>query len=370
MRIFLIVGMALSAAPLSLLAQAPVADSLKTGKEIFEATCVGCHGPDGKGMREASRGFEAPPTFPDFSDCSTTNREPDDDWRSIIHRGGPIRGFSEIMPSFTEALRRDQIELVLQYVRGFCTDPSHPRGDMNFPKALITEKAFPEDEIVMTNSFNTKGLRSIGTTMVYEKRFGVRNQFEVAVPFSFNRQPSKSWLGGVGDMVLGYKRVVTARRKTGSILSVAGEVIFPTGNASRDLGKGVSIFETWAAFGQMLPRGSFLQIQTGAEFPTHNDNANRAAFFRAAIGKTFRQDQGFGRQWSPMLEFLSDREFATGEKTNWDIMPEMQVTLNKRHHIRFSAGVKLPANNRPGRSPEVMFYLLWDTFDGGLREGW
>jgi hypothetical protein len=321
-------------------------------------------------MREASRGFEAPATFPDFSDCLSTNREPDVDWRSIIHRGGPVRGFSEIMPSFTEALRKEQIDLVLNYVRGFCTDKKWPRGEMNFPKALVTEKAFPEDEVLLTTSFNTKGLRGITHTLVYEKRFGVRNQLEVAVPFVYSHESTPRWRGGVGDMVLGYKRVLAAKVETGSIFSVAAEGIFPTGNASQGFGKGTGVFETWAAFGQALPRDSFLQLHSGVELPVKTDVANKAAFFRAAIGKTFSQDHGFGRQWSPMVEFLSDRELAKGEKTIVDIMPEMQVTLNKRHHIRFSVGVQLPANYRPGRSPQVMFYLLWDTFDGGLREGW
>jgi hypothetical protein len=46
------------------------------------------------------------------------------------------------------------------------------------------------------------------------------------------------------------------------------------------------------------------------------------------------------------------------------------VTLSRRQHIMASFGVRVPANNRAGRPVQVMFYLLWDWFDGGLREGW
>jgi hypothetical protein len=41
---------------------------LDTGKEIFEAACIGCHGPGATGQPPDTLGFEPPATFPDFSD--------------------------------------------------------------------------------------------------------------------------------------------------------------------------------------------------------------------------------------------------------------------------------------------------------------
>src|SRR2546428_8828879 len=108
--------------PAALFAQ--IADSgelpLNTGKEIYQAACIGCHAPDGKGMPRTTVGFEVP--VPDFTECIQTSREPNSDWKAVIHNGGPARGFSEIMPSFAEALNPDQIEKVVQYMRGFCRD--------------------------------------------------------------------------------------------------------------------------------------------------------------------------------------------------------------------------------------------------------
>jgi hypothetical protein len=46
------------------------------------------------------------------------------------------------------------------------------------------------------------------------------------------------------------------------------------------------------------------------------------------------------------------------------------VTLNRRQHIRASVGVRTPVNNRMGRSTQIVFYLLWDWFDGGFTAGW
>src|SRR5262245_35613680 len=77
--------------------QAPRVQQLHSGKEIFEAACVACHGHDGKGAPQAALGFDPPATFPDFTDCNATTREADQDWSAIIHDGGPSRGFSQIM---------------------------------------------------------------------------------------------------------------------------------------------------------------------------------------------------------------------------------------------------------------------------------
>jgi mono/diheme cytochrome c family protein len=341
---------------------------LETGREIFEAACIGCHGPGGTGQPPSTLGFEPPETFPDFSDCKGSAREKTYDWRSVIHEGGRARGFVEIMPSFGEALNADQIAKVMQYLREQCTDTRWPLGELNFPRPLVTEKAFPEDEYVLQSGITTGAPREATTKVIYEKRFGPRQQLEFVVPFNFLQRENSSWVAGIGDFVLGYKRTLFSNTK--SILSWVGEVSTPTGNKTVGLGSGYTVFETFAAFGQMLPRRSFIQIQTGAEVPAHRDKAPRAAFFRTAIGKTFAQNRGFGRIWTPMFEFIADREFETGARTNWDVVPQLQVSLSKRQHVFANFGLRTPANNRTGRATELVFYVLWDWFDGGLREGW
>jgi hypothetical protein len=61
-----------------------------------------------------------------------------------------VRGFSEEMPAFGEALTEEELGRVIAYVQTFCTDRSWPRGELNLPRAFFTEKAFPEDEAVST----------------------------------------------------------------------------------------------------------------------------------------------------------------------------------------------------------------------------
>ncbi len=71
-----------------------------------------------------------------------------------------------------------------------------------------------------------------------------------------------------------------------------------------------------------------------------------------------------------MLELLAARDLESGAATHWDLVPQMQVTLNKRQHLMINVGVRFPLNDRLGRSTQVITYFLWDWFDGGLRDGW
>src|SRR6185436_9881313 len=129
---------------------APPVSTLKldTGKQIYEAGCVSCHGPDRAGQPQHLAGFEPPATFPDFTDCPTSTVEPDVQWRAIINHGGAARAFSQIMPSFKDLLTAGQIDKVIGYLRSLCTEPKWPQGDLNLPRPIVTEKAFPENETV------------------------------------------------------------------------------------------------------------------------------------------------------------------------------------------------------------------------------
>ena len=71
-----------------------------------------------------------------------------------------------------------------------------------------------------------------------------------------------------------------------------------------------------------------------------------------------------------MIEVVSDRDFVEGATANIDVVPQFQVTLNRRQHVRANVGLQIPTGNREGRSTQVAFYLLWDRQDGGLFEGW
>lgn len=122
-------------------------------------------------------------------------------------------------------------------------------------------------------------------------------------------------------------------------------------------------------FNQALPSDGFLQIQAGFELPTNKARANNEIFWRTAIGKTYFEHV-WGRAWSPMVEVLGARELGSHGETEWDLVPELQVSLSGLQHVLLNVGMRLPVNERERRSKAVVVYLLWDWFDGGLFSNW
>jgi len=337
-----------------------------TGRQIFEIGCAACHGLHGDGVGQELVAFDEP--LPRFSDCSFSSREPDADWVAVVHDGGPARGFARMMPAFGGVLSEQQILSALQHARAFCPEPDWPRGNLNFPRALFTEKAFVEDEVVVTSRVATEGPGSVSSKLIYEQRFGARSQMEVIVPYAVMER-RRDWAGGLGDVALGLKHAALVNQSSGTILAVASEIIFPTGDNQRGFGKGIFILEPFVSVGQALPSDSFLHAQVGLEVPLESDEGELESFWRLAIGQTYTTGR-FGRGWTPMVEVLGARAVEDDATTHWDVVPQMQVTLSTRQHIMMAVGARLPVNDREDRSVEGVFYLLWDWFDGGIDEGW
>lgn len=341
--------------------------SAMTGQELYRAACAACHGTDGRGQPLAVRGFDIDP--PDFTDCSLTTPEADLDWLSVVHQGGPVRAFDRMMPAFGDELTEAQIALVIHHVRTFCTERGWPRGDLNLPRPFVTEKAFPENEAVVTAAVATGGDRSIETQLLYEHRVGRRGQYEVFVPFAAHESAVAGWQLGVGDIGAAYKHVLYDSLPRGSIVSAGAELKFPTGNSSRTFGKGVTMFEAFGTISQTLPNDGFLHAHAGIEAPADPDLAAKESFWRVALGKSFMANR-WGRAWSPMVEVLGARELEDGSAAEWDMLPQLQVSLSTRQHVLINVGVRVPMSQRKERQSSVLVYLLWDWFDGGFFSGW
>jgi hypothetical protein len=204
---------------------------------------------------------------------------------------------------------------------------------------------------------------------LYEHRIGSRAQYEVTLPIVAQQtEPGGAWGRGIGDVELALRRTFYANFDRGSIFAAGGAVVLPTGKESEGLGNGFWIYEPFAMWDQFLGRNGFVQVHTGIEIPSDQTAGTKEGFVRTAFGYTLAQDQGFGRAWTPMFEVLA--AMPEGAATEWDVVPQVQISLSKLQHVLLNVGVRLPLNARDERKPEVLTYVLWDWFDGGLFDFW
>jgi hypothetical protein len=157
----------------------------KPGKNFLGRRAQPVMAPMAEGCRKTWQGSRGHGHSRDFTACDQTTPEPNINWQDVITHGGRARGFSDIMPSFSAALTPEQVDDLVAYLRSFCRDSRWPRGELNLPRALVTEKAYPEDEVVLSTSFNARGAPGGTSHIIHEQRFGKNNQIEVDVPVNF-----------------------------------------------------------------------------------------------------------------------------------------------------------------------------------------
>ncbi len=85
---------------------------------------------------------------------------------------------------------------MIDHVRTFCAERGWPRGDLNLPRPFVTEKAFPENEAVLTTTIVPGHERSVGNQFLYEHRVGRRGQYELFVPFDLHESAASAWQVG------------------------------------------------------------------------------------------------------------------------------------------------------------------------------
>jgi mono/diheme cytochrome c family protein len=348
------------------------AGQARTGQRLYREACAACHGIDGTGAPSSTVGFQTP--LPDFSSCNFASREPNGDWYYVVAEGGPARAFDPMMPAFGDALSEAEIMRVLDYIRTFCGNTDWPRGELNLPRPLVTTKAYPEDEVVLASSINLDQDDRIENELIYEQRFGARNQFEIILPFGWSEQANSQtgdteWTSSLGDLGLALKRVMFHSLERGSIVSLGAEVFLPTGDEDEGFSSDTTVFEPYVSYGQLLPADFFFQFQGGAGLPLDTDRANEEAFWRGALGRTFIFGQ-YGRAVSPMVELLGSKELVSEANTHWDLVPQVQIPLNRRQHVSVGAGARIPLNDTDSRETSYLVYILWDWFDGGFFAGW
>ena len=317
-----------------------------TPEDVYRAACMTCHGVDGKGGSKAASATCRCPTSP-----TARSRRP-----SPIPTGRPSStkadrsaASTSHMPAFGDALSAEEIGLAVRHLRTFCTEPAWPRGDLNLPRAFFTEKAFPENEAVWTTGVHAAptGSRS-ATTWSTSAASARATRSRSSCRSTFSRRRAGSWTRGLGDVAVAFKRAFYASMKTGRIAAAGVEVALPTGKEELGLGNGFTIFEPFAMWGPgAAAQHRSCRCTAASRCRPTQSKGKKEAYLRTAIGTTFAQNRGFGRAWSPQVEVLWAR--PEGGASEWDVVPQLQVTLSKLQHVMVAGGVRIPLNERDER---------------------
>jgi len=93
---------------------APAAHA-QDAKQLYKEKCNTCHGPNGKGDGPVGKALKPPP-----ADLDTVLKgKADADIAKIIKEGGKAVGKSALMPAFGSKFTDEQIQALVQYVKGF-----------------------------------------------------------------------------------------------------------------------------------------------------------------------------------------------------------------------------------------------------------
>lgn len=324
-----------------------------SGRSMYNAWCARCHGEDGRGLVEELE-LEAPP--PDFADCSFNSREPRKDWKAVVAHGGPARGLSWSMPAWGEAISEEQIDLIIDYIKTFCTDTRWPKGELNFRRPQVTAKAFPENEALMIPVYTHSQSRGSTTKFVYEERVGPRGQWEVSVPFTANHSNATR---GIGDIELSGKYALFDSFESLFILSGGLELGIPTGSKTKGFGSGRWKLAPYLAAAKGFER---LVLQSSIKYEQPLGGEERELLYNLAF--TFPlTDAKHGLM--PMLELNGMKSFENGSNTLF-LTPQLYIGLVRRGHIALSVGTQIPIAGERPFDYRIMTFFLWEYMDGGL----
>jgi mono/diheme cytochrome c family protein len=297
-------------------------DPLLHGRGVFEQNCIMCHGADAKGTGQLAAALPVRPA--NLTDCKLTAEDPVEVLQGIIRHGGPYAGRSSVMPAFGTVLSNSDIADVARYVKSLCADPDWVPGELNFPRPLLTGKAFPEQEMIVGGRFGRNGKSVSEYVGILEYRVNGRTNIEIksrALSINPNIGPTES---GIGDTTLSVKRVLAFSPLYRTLASAGVELTLPTGSDRRGLGDGSVVFEPYLRAGVDW-RQFVVQVAGALALPARTSNINSEGKVDVAIGRYFFPDPRL--QITPMIELNTTTRISGPSygQTKSAILPQVRV---------------------------------------------
>ncbi len=331
-----------------------------SGSDIYAEACASCHGQDGRG---APAGTRITVPLPNFTDCVTATAETTANWTALVRNGGKFLGLSDQMPAFGDALTDAEILAVIAHIRGFCESAQYPLGDLNYPRPIFVEKAFPEDEVVFSFQYQSASPEeTAGWEAAIEKRIGPRGQVELSLPAAVVDSKAGGHTAGVGDLGLSYKQALFADPGWNTIVSGRLALTLPTENRSNGVGSGTTVVSP-----QLLSAhaaGPFvLQTQIAADLPADTARADRQMLYGVAIQYRLGPMK---KHLVAGVEFQQTHAVDSAVHAATVLGPTLYVPLSRRGHVAFAAGAQLPVAGTRPYNWLIGSFLLWDFADGPL----
>ncbi len=328
------------------------------GRQLYGDACASCHGGDGKG-HVSGLGVKVP--LPDFTWCAFNSEETDRDWTLVVADGGPAVGRSEDMPSFRDSLAEEQIGQVVSYLRTFCPE-DWPRGELNFPRPLITEKAWPEDEILFTwdHGRSLDKEHKTNFSLILEKRLGPLSQIELKLPVTVRDPKDGATLGGLGDVEAGIKYILYHNLEELFIFSGGAEVGVPSGSLRRGLGDGTTTLAPFLAAGKSW--GDFVgQGSLKFEYPFVELRAPKSISYDLALSYPIF-DKGRGTEAQLFLEINGKSEWGTEKPKHFQLYltPSLRKGITLAGDWAVGFGVQLPVTGEREANYRLLGYLLYE----------
>jgi mono/diheme cytochrome c family protein len=310
----------------------------QSGDSLYTAWCSHCHGADARGTPAASTRLAVPPA--DLASCAASTPETEAQWVGIVTRGGEAYGLSRDMPAYGGAASEAQIRAVVRYVRSLCRDRSWPPGELNFPRAFLVEKAYPENELVLVTHGHEQ-------QAIYEHRLGRRLQFEAEVVALFDSL-DRPFEGGSASLKYNVWHSLDRR----ALATLGAEVTPPLGRRDR------WEIEPYVAGG--IERARFdLQVQIVAGW--EEAEGVSGVSYRAALGRPI------GR-FTPTLE--AGWNVPADGASALSLYPQLWFRLSRLGHVAGSVGAEVPARGVSPPRSRLIAFLLWDFGDAPLFRGW